>query len=121
MTNLTDQRLFQLWEYHVSHGSLLIRSPNGPGIQNCIDIIFVGVEYIAMPRHLGAIELVDAAPAETSMLEEVLQKSLVPPTRAWALIGPKGRFLVVGVAVKIEEHEGDMFQSPFAGKSPRVG
>jgi hypothetical protein len=51
-TSFTD-RAFQLWEYKVSHGSLLIRSPKGPEISTNIDLVCVGVEYPAAPRHIG--------------------------------------------------------------------
>ena len=50
-------RNFQLWEYHVSHGSLLIRSPKRGEDTKNIDIVFAGVEYMALPRHLKSVEL----------------------------------------------------------------
>lgn len=39
MAALTRGRNFQLWQYHVSHGSLLIRSPAAPGVEKSVDII----------------------------------------------------------------------------------
>jgi hypothetical protein len=39
-------RRFQLWEYRVSHGSLLVRSPKGPDATTNVDLVFDGVEYI---------------------------------------------------------------------------
>jgi hypothetical protein len=78
MSVLTKGRNFQLWEYHVSHGSLLIRSPAGPGIETRVDIICMGVEYLAAPRHLGEITVCPATEAEVEHLEKVLQKKLSP-------------------------------------------
>jgi hypothetical protein len=43
-------RTFQLWEYRVSHSSLLNRSPKSPGVSTNIDLICTGVEYLAVPR-----------------------------------------------------------------------
>lgn len=76
MSELTKGREFQLWEYRVSHGSLLIRSPAGPGFETSIDIICVGVEYLAAPRHLGEITVSEATGAEIESLEEILGKKL---------------------------------------------
>jgi hypothetical protein len=113
MSALTSGRQFQLWEYHVSHGSLLIRSPAGPGVATSVDIICVGVEYLAAPRHLGEIELSEATAEELRDIERTLQKKL-QPSRVWALQSSRGRFLIAAAALKIQEHSGDIFESPFA-------
>ena len=116
MSELTKGRKFQLWEYHVSHGSLLIRSPAGPGIATSIDIICVGVEYLAAPRHLGEVAVCEATGAEIERVEEILGEKLLPPSRVWALQGSRQRSLVVAVALKVQEHRGDIFDSPFRGQ-----
>jgi hypothetical protein len=112
MSPLMKEREFQLWEYRVSHGSLLIRSPAGPESETSIDIIFVGVEYLAAPRQLGEITISEADEIEIGRLEEILGKRL-PPSRVWALQGSRQRSLVVAVALKVQEHRGDIFESPF--------
>ena len=114
MSVLTQGRQFQLWEYHVSHGSLLIRSPAGPGAATNVDIICVGVEYVSAPRHLGEIELSTATADEIQSVERVLQRSVLP-SRLRVLQSSKGRFLVVAADLKVQEHGGDIFESPFAG------
>ena len=114
MSELTTGREFQVWEYHVSHGSLLIRSPAGPGFETSIDIICVGVEYLAAPRHLGEIAISPATGSEIERLEEILDKKLLP-SRVWALQGSRHRSLLVAVALKVQEHRGDIFDSPFRG------
>jgi hypothetical protein len=112
MSELTNGREFQLWEYRVSHGSLLIRSPAGPGFETSIDIICVGVEYLAAPRHLGEITVSEATGAEIERLEEILGKKLLS-SRVWALQGSRQRSFVVAAALKVQEHQGDIFDSPF--------
>ena len=57
-------RAFQLWESKVSHGSLLIRSPKAPSVSENIDLVCVGVEYLAAPRHMKGLDLVEATPEE---------------------------------------------------------
>jgi hypothetical protein len=54
MSATYPDRRFQLWEYRVSHGSLLIRSPKGPDAEMNIDLVFSGVEFVACPRTLNA-------------------------------------------------------------------
>ena len=112
MSYLTRGRQFQLWEYHIGHGSLLIRSPAGPHVATSIDIIFVGVEYLAAPRFLGEIAVSEATADETRRLGEVLTKK-PESLHVWALQGMRERFLVVAAAIKIQEHAGDIFDSPF--------
>lgn len=119
MSELTKDREFQLWEYHVSHGSLLIRSPAGPGTETSIDIICVGVEYLGAPRHLGEITISEATPAEIKKLEEILGKTLLP-SRTWARQSTRQRCLLVAVALKVQEHHGDIFESPFRGTQPTL-
>jgi uncharacterized protein YaiE (UPF0345 family) len=113
MRELTTGRQIQVWEYHVSHGSLLIRSPAGPGVVKSIDIVFIGVEYLAVPRHLGEIVISEATADEMHKLEGILQKKLVS-SRVWVLQGSRERFPVVAAALRIQEHAGDIFDSPFA-------
>jgi hypothetical protein len=113
MSELIKGREFQIWEYHVSHGSLLIRSPAGQQFDTSIDLIFVGVEYVAAPRHLGLIMLTKTSESEISRLSEILHKELAPE-RVWALQSSHKRFFVVAAALRIEEYRGNIFDSPFA-------
>ncbi|POZ50297.1 hypothetical protein [Methylovulum psychrotolerans] len=52
-------RTFQLWEYHVSHGSLLIRSPKSLDEATNIDIICSGVDYLSAPRFIYNLEITE--------------------------------------------------------------
>jgi hypothetical protein len=49
--------MFQRWEFQVSHGQLLIRSPKDANRSTNIDLIFSGVEYMDLPRHLGQLKV----------------------------------------------------------------
>lgn len=63
-----------MWEYHVSHGSLLLRSPEGVGHRATVDIICTGVSYVAVPRHMGEIEVAGATVEEVAGVEKILGK-----------------------------------------------
>ena len=52
-----QNRDFQLWEYKVSHGQLLIRSPKDELHSKNLDLIFRGVQFISSPRHFRGIVL----------------------------------------------------------------
>ncbi len=112
MTSLTKGREFQLWEYHVSHGSLLIRSPAGVGRRGTVDIICSGVQYIAAPRHVGEIEVAGPTAEEIECMERILGKKIQLPEQVYVLAGPRGRFPLVAVSLSIQEHRGSFFKSP---------
>jgi hypothetical protein len=71
-------RHFQLWEYRVSHGSLLIRSPQSEERKSNIDIIFAGVEYLEMPRFIRDISFAMPLTDEISRVENILGKKIHP-------------------------------------------
>lgn len=111
-THQYANRMFQLWEYRVSHGSLLIRSPQGPDSRKNVDILCAGVEYLATPRFLRGLEIVEPTLEELQSLEKKLGKSLsVSTVRIFASSGQ--RFPVVASSFKLEENERDIFDSPF--------
>jgi len=105
-------RNFQLWEYHVSHGSLLIRSPKRGEDTKNIDIVFAGVEYMALPRHLKSVELDDASSREISELSILVGRKL--EGKAVTIIIAEGtRYSVVATGMRITENDMDIFHSPF--------
>ena len=112
MVDLLNGREFQLWEYFVSHGSLLIRSPPGSGFRTTIDIIFAGVEYISSPRHLKRISVSAVKDTEIQELGKILGKK-VASHRVWVLQGLHMRAIIVAAHMKVREHQRGIFDSPF--------
>jgi len=111
MIHLFSNRTFQLWEYRVGHGSLLIRSPRGPDLKTNVDIVCAGVEYLAAPRFLRGLEIVEPTLEELQLLEQKLGRSLLASTvRIFASSGQ--RFPIVAASFKLEENERDIFESP---------
>lgn len=111
-TQLSTNRTFQLWEYRVSHGSLLIRSPQGPDTKKNIDIICTGVEYMAAPRVLRGMEIEEPTLDELRKLEQTLGRPVTAATvRILASSGQ--RFQIVAASFRLEENERDIFESPF--------
>lgn len=111
-TQRFTNRKFQLWEYRVSHGSLLIRSPQGPDEKKNVDIVCAGVEYLAAPRFLRGVEVVEPTREELRLLEQTLGKQLA--ASSVVILASSGqRFPIVAASFKVEENERDIFESPF--------
>lgn len=106
-------RHFQLWEYKVSHGSLLLRSPRKPTIPTNIDIIFVGVEFISAPRHFNGVELTQGTPDDIKSVSGAVGRE-VQAEHVFVLMSEGSRFFVVAAAFKLDENECDIFESPFS-------
>ncbi|HET6323164.1 MAG TPA: hypothetical protein VFG04_00585 [Planctomycetaceae bacterium] len=121
-TNLTFQksdRDFQVWEYQVSHGNLLIRSPKGAAgtlPDTNLDLLFVGVDYMAVPRHLHGVELLAPSPDEVRRVETVIGKP-TPMNHIMILVSERQRFPVVAVGFAASEKDWDIFESPIEHRS----
>lgn len=113
MTVQLIDKKFQLWEYRVSHGSLLIRSPKKGDQRKNIDIKFYGVEYVAIPRHFEGVVESYVSKEELDLVERLLGKS-VKAENVFVLECSTGRHLIVASKMKIEESELDIFDSPFS-------
>jgi hypothetical protein len=114
---LSSSRDFQVWEYQVSHGHLLVRSPKKPASQRSpeqttnLDIHFWGVEYLELPRHLKGIEIMLPNQEELTRLEAILSRRIAPKS-VTVLLSGGCRFIVVSSGLKISENEWDIFESP---------
>ena len=104
---------FQLWEYRVSHGMLLIRSPR-LGSNDCNDdILFAGVEYLSAPRHLGDVTLAEPTHVDITAVERASGFEIRSPNRLFVLDGDGRRFYVVAASVHVTQNTLDIFDSVF--------
>ena len=102
-------RRFQVWDYRVGHGSLLIRSPQGPDIGDNVDLIFVGVEYLAVPHHMPGLVVKEGTATDLPPLTRPLRQQ----TLVYRLISAGNTYLVAAVACRIDINRHDIFASPF--------
>lgn len=106
-----SERDFQVWEYQVAHGQLLIRSPKSvrlgqaPGTN--LDLYFVGVKYIGVPRHLHGIQLLSPTTEEIQQMETLLGVS-VPPSEIMILGSEGQRFAIVAIGLEASENDWDL-------------
>jgi hypothetical protein len=108
-------REFQLWEYRVSHGTLLIRSPanEAMGLQSTVDILCNAVAYLAMPRHIGRVSIED--PNEREVVE--LRRSLgniLDHHKIFIFVSDLRRHVLVCAKFTVHEFEGDFMRSPLS-------
>jgi hypothetical protein len=117
-----SDRTFKVWDYQVSHGQLLIRSPKAPATEKSpefivnVDLVCVGVDYMAIPRAFLGLELVVATSDEIRDLEVLLGKSIT--TDQVRILASEGkRFPVVASSFSVSENDWDIFESPFEFRS----
>ena len=78
-----------------------------------IDLVCVGVEYLAAPRHMRGLDLVDATVDEIKTLRDLLGKD-VQPSSVRVVVSEGHRFPIVAANFKISENQHDIFHSPFS-------
>ncbi len=112
MNELLKGRNFQLWEYKVSHGALLIRSPKKGDMKQNIDIKFYGVEYVSAPRHLNEISIEPPNDEDLESIEKVLGEK-IPREKVSIIVSGENRYSIVSSAQMINSNELGIFDSPF--------
>lgn len=117
-----SDRTFKLWEYQISHGQLLIRSPKSPATETSLetltnlDLVCLGIEYMAVPRIFRGLELTSPTPGEIQDLELLLGKP-IPPDNVKILESEGKRFPIVASSCSISENDWDIFESPLEFRS----
>ncbi|PTY02774.1 hypothetical protein DB347_22770 [Opitutaceae bacterium EW11] len=105
---MKSTRVFQTWEFRVSHGQLLIRSPKGKSDPTNQDVIFHGVEFMEIPRYFSGLEVADATEEETRKVAMKIPDR-IKKVKVFVLISANQRSLVAAAAFKQSENELDIF------------
>jgi hypothetical protein len=117
-----SERVFKVWEYQVSLGQLLVRSPKAPATETSpelltnLDLVFLGVEYMAVPRVFRGLELSSGTPDEIEDLEAFFGK-VIDPTNLTLLVSEEKRFPIVASSFSLSENDWDIFESPLEFRS----
>lgn len=121
-TQEIGSRVFKIWEYQVSHGQLLIRSPVAPATSTSperttnVDLVCLGVEYMALPRAFRGLELSQPTHDELKQLESLLGRP-IDSNNVKVLSSEGKRFPVVASSFSLSENDWDIFESPFEFRS----
>lgn len=113
LRSFDDSRVFKLWYYHISHGELLIRSIKNADHARNIDIIFIDVTYIDLPRNLNNLRIEEAVEEDVLYIKEKTGKD-VEREKIIILSSNDKRYFVVAFRVKVDENDLDMFELPFS-------
>ena len=111
--SLLKGRKFQLWEYRVGHGSLLVRSPKDSEHPTNVDVICMGVEYLELPRFMADLSIEQANPDEVSRARTVLMDRFRKTERTRIFAAAGNRFLVVSISLSVSENKDGFWESPF--------
>ena len=111
---LLQGRDFQLWHYICSMGHALIRSPISPDHDTNIDLWFVGVKYLSMPRQLGEIELDEPTEDERDRLLGIVGE-LGGYEHITVIVSGSHRHFVVSSQSRIQENKLEIFELPYDG------
>ncbi|WP_152982010.1 hypothetical protein [Prosthecomicrobium hirschii] len=113
MHDIFRGRMFQFWEYTVSHGSLLIRSPATAETNNTLDIVAYAVEYVSIPRHFGDISIARASQSEVETVAKLIDRTLHETCKVWTIESSGIRFLIAATFLQLREYHGHNYFSPF--------
>jgi hypothetical protein len=122
LTSQRSDRTFKIWEYQISHGQLLIRSPRAPATSTSpefltnVDLICLGLEYMAVPRIFNGLELLEPTSDEIQNIEDLLDRKIASENIKILVSGRK-RFPIVASSVSFSENDWDIFESPFQFRS----
>jgi hypothetical protein len=108
--SFSSERAFRLWDYNVSHNQLLLRSPRGPDVATNIDVVFWGVEYLAIASALHGIAMIPCGVEDRAKVEDALGKSC-DPASLYCLQSESRRFVVYAAGFKVLENTLDIFSS----------
>jgi hypothetical protein len=107
---MKSTREFQTWEFRVSHGQLLIRSPKSKADPRNYDVIFQGVEFMEIPQYFTGLQIVDATEGEITRVHDLVPKR-TRGIKVFALLTSGQRFLVAAAVFKEQENDLDLFQT----------
>ncbi len=110
---LKSDRDFQVWEYLVSHGQLLIRSPGFK--RTNVDIEFFAVEYVSLPHYLKGIEILEPTAEEDESFRQLVGRLLHKNVKVHVLKSGGKRHYVVGILRGMFENDWEPFESPLYG------
>ncbi|WP_411347176.1 hypothetical protein [Paenibacillus sp. WLX2291] len=105
-------RKFKLWYYTISHGQLLLRSIKDDNNTTNIDVMFLDVDYIELPRYLSDVKLEKAQEKDINYIQQKLGEHILPESIR-IIISKNGRYIVVASIMKVVENELEMFDLPF--------
>ncbi len=113
-----SDRYFKFWEYIISHGSLLLRSPATNGYDTNIDVIVKGMEYISIPYSFDGIEIHEFHMSEIAGENTPLRKDrdcfrFPDVHRVYKIFSEGFEYRIIASMLAVSEHDRPIMYSPF--------
>lgn len=100
---LGTTRRFQMWEYSVSHGQLLLRSTKGRGESSRVDVLFSSVEGVKLLTSVDLDEI--AEQTESVAIEAGMWRRNSNENKYFRLRGPDGAGWIIAGTMTSHEDE----------------
>lgn len=106
MEGFQSEQFFKVWEYTVSHSSLLIRYSD-PESDRTIDVAFGSVDYLQIPNRFRGLEITEATEEEKGRFSGFIRKapSGLPYNRVYVLITEGKRYFIIASFCNVYDHE----------------
>lgn len=98
------ERVFQVWDYTVSHSQMVLRSPAGTDAPMNIDLIFTAVIYMRLPSVLSGLEFVESTQEEVAEVQAAIDSLEGVDETIWVLASGGARFIVAAGALRIDRN-----------------
>lgn len=100
-----EERIFQLWEWRVSHGSVLIRSPMDSLNSRNKDLVMIALSYYSAPLVFKNLSLESPTEGEVKNVERALGEPVASHSKVMILASEGRRFPVVAADFQLEEND----------------
>lgn len=104
---LNSPRPFQIWEYTVGHGQLLLRSPKAVNLPTRFDVLFKNVSAIHLPTTLDRLRISEANDEEKVSPHLGLDVATAQSRKIFVVRGSDFVGYVIAGVVVWHEDEGD--------------
>jgi hypothetical protein len=105
-------RIFQVWEYRVSHKQLLLRCPKSSDSSKNFDVMFYNVQYMDLPSVLRDLEIEQPNQSDIAFAESRIGEA-VSGGNVFVLKSGNQRYIVVAGGAAVSENSMGLFESPF--------
>jgi hypothetical protein len=120
MILFTSDRYFTIFDFHISHSQLLLRSSKGEKHQSNVDVIFFNVKFLQTPVSLWGISIEEIAESDAQLLELKHQFGEIEykASRVYSVTTKKKEFYVICSFIKIFENQLEFDQTSLGVLNP---